>query len=184
MTLRNYMYLTIGLILLIFSTGCIDSSSDSPPLQTMSTLSVPWSDLNAPLLQSIGDVTGQGIPGGTIDTISFTVGLTDIHTSVDMERLLIVYADAIRTETLYPVEGFHGDPPKGYWSIERVEKEVGGPNNRLDNEEWFIIKVNPKAPLVPGQVITIDIKPLNGRSLTIRAVAPQTIQADNLLVPL
>ena len=178
------MHLTVVLILLMLSTGCIDTSSETPPLPTMSTIPVPGGNPNTPLLQSIGDVTGQGIPGGTIDTITFTVGLADIHSSVDMERVTIVYADAIRTETLYPVEGFHGDPPKGYWSIERVEKEVGGPNNRLDNEEWFIIKVNPKAPLVPGQVITIDIKPLNGRSLTIRAVAPQTIQADNLLVPL
>ena len=182
MALGHYIYLTIGLILLILSTGCIDSSSESPPLPTMSTLPVPAGNPDTPLLQSIGDVTGQGIPGGTIDTITFTVGLTDIHSSVDMERLVIVYADAIRTETLYPVESFHGDPPKGYWSIVRVEKEVGSPNNRLDNEEQFFIKVNPKAPLVPRQVITIDIKPLNGRSLTIRAVAPPTIQADNLLL--
>ena len=67
----------------------------------MSTLPVPG---NHPqdILQNFGDVTGQGIPGGTIDTITFTVGLVDSHKSVDMEQLSIVYADAIRTETLRP----------------------------------------------------------------------------------
>jgi archaellin len=129
-------------------------------------------------------VSGQGIPGGTIDVITFTVGLVNTSKSVDIEQLAIVYADAIRTETLYPVEGFHGDPPKGFWSIVRVENEIGNPNNRLDNEERFVIRINPKAPLVPGQMITIDVKPKDGRSLTIRRVAPTTIQADNILLPL
>jgi len=128
-------------------------------------------------------VTGQGIPGGTIDIITLTVGLIDSHKSVDMEQLSIVYADAIRTETLHPVEGYHGDPPKGFWSITRVENEVGGPNNRLDNEERFVIRINPKAPLVPRQIITIEIKTPNGHPLTIRRVTPSTIHADNILLP-
>jgi archaellin len=114
--------------------------------------------------------------------ITFTVGLIDSHKSVDMEQLSIVYADAIRTESLLPVEGFHGDPPKGFWGIIRVENEVGGPNNRLDNEERFVIRINPKAPLVPRQIMTIEIKPPNGHSLTIRRVAPSTIQEDNILL--
>jgi len=185
MALRHSMVFSIVFILLILSAGCIDTSSESPPLPTMSTLPVPGGYPNeTPLLQIFGDVTGQGIPGGTIDTITFTVGLTDIHKSVDMERLAIVYADAIRTETLHPVDGFHGDSPKGFWSIVRVDNEVGNPNHRLDNEERFTITINPRAPLVPGQFIAIDIKPLNSRSLTIRRVAPPSILADNILLPL
>jgi hypothetical protein len=184
MALRQYGVLTIVLILLILTAGCSDTSTGGPPLPTMSTLPVPGDKTQEILLQSFGDVTGQGIPGGTIDMITFTVGLTDSHKSVDMEQLAIVYADAIRTETLRPVEGYYGDPPKGYWSFIRVENEVGGPNNRLDNEERFVIRINPKAPLVPRQVITIDVKPPNGHSLTIRRVAPPTIQEDNILLPL
>jgi len=182
MAMRLYIFLTTVLILLLFTAGCSDTSADVPPLPTMSTLPVPG---NHPMeiLQSFGDVSGQGIPGGTIDTMTFTIGLIDIHQSVDMEQLAIVYADAIRTETLRPVEGYHGDPPKGFWSITRVENEVGGPNNRLDNEERFVIRVNPKAPLVPRQIMTIEIKPPNGHSLTIRRVAPPTIQEDNILLP-
>ena len=185
MAMRQYVFLTIMLLLLILIAGCTNTSTEGPPLPTVNTLPVPENNLQeGPILQSIGDVTGQGIPGGTIDTITFTVGLIDSHKSVDMEQLAIIYADAIRTETLRPVDGYHGDPPKGFWSITRVENEVGDPNNRLDNEERFVIRINPKAPLVPRQMITIDIKPPNGHSLTIRRVAPPTILADNILLPL
>ena len=180
--MRQYVFLTIVFILLILTAGCTDTSTDVPPLPIMSTLPVPGNNPQE-ILQSIGDVTGQGIPGGTIDTITFTVDLIDSRKSVDMEQLEIVYADAIRTETLLPVDGYHGDPPKGFWSITRVENEVGDPNNRLDNEERFVIRINPKAPLVPRQIITIEIKPPSGHTLTIRRVAPPTIQADNILLP-
>ena len=182
MAMRQYVFLTIVLILLILTAGCSDTPPDVPPLPAMSTLPVPGNNPQD-VLQTFGDVTGQGIPGGTIDTITLTVGLTDSHKSVDMEQLAIFYADAIRTETLRPVEGYHGDPPKGFWGIIRVDNEIGDPNNRLDNEERFVIRINPKAPLVPRQIITIEIKPPNGHSLTIRRVAPPTIQEDNILLP-
>ena len=182
MAMRQYVSLAIMLIFLILIAGCSDTPSDVPPLPTMSTLPVPGNN-QQDILKSIGDVTGQGIPGGTIDIITVTVGLIDPHKSVDMEHLTIVYADAIRTETLLPVEGFHGDPPKGFWSITRVENEIGDPNNRLDNEEQFVLRVNPKAPLGPRQIVTLEIKPPSGHSLTIRRVAPPTIQQDNILLP-
>jgi len=185
MAMRHYFFIICIITIVIITAGCIDNFEDSPPSPTLSTLPVPQGNLqNIPILQTFGDVTGQGIPGGTIDMITFSVGLLNTSKSVDMEQLAIVYADAIRTETLYPVEGFHGDPPKGFWSIIRVENEIGNPNNRMDNEERFVMRINPKAPLVPRQVITIDIKPQNGRSLTIRRVAPPTILADNILLPL
>jgi len=181
MAMRQYVSLAIVLIFLILIAGCSDTPSDVP-LPTMSTLPVPGNH-QQDILQNFGDVTGQGIPGGTIDTITVTVGLINPHESVDMEHLAIVYADAIRTETLLPVEGYHGDPPKGFWSITRVENEIGDPNNRLDNEERFVIRVNPKAPLVPRQIMTLEVKPPDGDSLTIRRVAPSTIQEDNILLP-
>jgi hypothetical protein len=113
MAMRQYVFLTIVLVLLILTTGCSDTSAEGPPLPTMNTLPVPGNNPQE-ILQAFGEVTGQGIPGGTIDIITFTVGLIDSHKSVDMEQLTIFYADAIRTETLRPVEGYHGDPPKGF----------------------------------------------------------------------
>jgi len=175
------VFLVFSLVVVILTAGCTDSTPPGPPL-TLSTIPVPHGTVQpGQLLQVFGEVSGRGIPGGTIDNITFTVGLTDPHTSVNMEQLTVVYADAVRTETLRPVDGYHGDPPKGFWSIIRIENEVGSPNNRLDNEELFVIRINPTAPLVPRQMITIDVKPPTGRSLTIRRVAPPTILADNIL---
>jgi archaellin len=177
----HYIFLAFSLVLLILTAGCTDSTPPTP-VPTLSTLLVHCDTaLPGQILQVCGDVSGSGIPGGTIDTMTFTVGLVDTHDSVDMEHLTIVYADAIRTETLNPVEGYHGDPPKGFWGIIRVENEVGSPNNRLDNEERFVIRINPTAPLVPRQMITIDVKPPAGRSLAIRRVAPPSILAENIL---
>jgi hypothetical protein len=178
------MVISLVFLTLILVAGCIDTSTNNPPLPTMSTIRIPGGNpSDTSVLQIFGDVTGQGIPGGTIDNITFTLGLADVHDSVDMENLSIVYADAIRTETLRPVNGSHGNPPRGYWGIVKVENEIGNPNNRLDNEERFTITINPTAPLVPRQFITVDIKPQNGRSLTIRRVAPPTILTDNILLP-
>ena len=178
------VFLVFSLIVVILTAGCTDSTPPGPQL-TLSTIPVPHGTVRqGQLLQIFGEVSGRGIPGGTIDNITFTVGLTDPHTSVNMEQLTVVYADAVRTETLRPVDGYHGDPQKGFWSIIRIENEVGSPNNRIDNEERFVIRINPTAPLVPRQMITIDVKPPTGRSLTIRRVAPPTILADNILSPL
>ncbi len=180
----HYAFLAFSFVLLILTAGCTENTP-STPVPTLSTLPVPYGTvLPGQVLQVFGDVSGSGIPGGTIDTMTFTIGLVDTHESVDMEHLAIVYADAIRTETLHPVEGYHGDPPKGFWGIIRVENEVGSPNNRLDNEERFVIRINPTAPLVPRQMITIDVKPPAGRSLSIRRVAPPTILSENILAPL
>jgi archaellin len=184
MASRYLIFLTSVLILFILAAGCTESYTETPPVQTLSTLpALSGTGQPGQALQVIGDVTGNGIPGGTIDTITFTLGLVDVHKSVDIENLSIVYADAIRTETLHPVAGYHGDPPKGFWGIIRVENEVGSPNDRLEYEERFVIRINPTAPLVPRQMITIDVKPSDSSSLVIRRVAPPTILADNILPP-
>jgi hypothetical protein len=173
------------ILLLILAAGCIDTSTDTPPLPTMSTLPIPGVTANPPvqILQSTGEVTGQGTPGGIIDTITFTVTLNDLSKSINMENLGIVYADVVRTETILPVDGYWGEPPQGRWSIVRVVNERGGPNNLLEPEEQFIIRINPRAPIVPTQLITIQMIPAGGNSLAIRCVAPKTIRAENILSP-
>jgi archaellin len=173
------------ILLLILAAGCIDTSTDSPPLPTMSTLPIPGVTQHpaAQILQSSGEVIGQGTQGGIIDTITFTVSLSNLSKSIDMEHLGIVYSDVVRTETILPVEGYWGEPPQGCWSIVRVVNEAGGPNNLLEQGEQFVIRVNPKAPIVPTQLITIQVKPADGNSLAIRRIAPKTIRAENILSP-
>lgn len=131
------------------------------------------------ILYSTGDVTGDGVLGGTIISITFTVGLVPGEKPVNMENISIVYADAIRTETLIPVKGYRGVPPVGEWGIVNVINEIGSPNNRLEDKEQFVIRINPKAPLVPRQFISIVVKPPSGTPLTIRRVSPPSIIKEN-----
>lgn len=167
------------LIAAALGAGCTDDESAvAPP---------PPGDAVQPgqVLVNTGDVTGDGIPRGTIDTITFRVGLAPGEKPVNMENITIVYADAIRTETLVPVEGYRGEPPAGTWGILNVENQIGYPNNRLEDQEQFVIRINPKAPLVPRQLVTIIVKTPTGTPLNIRRVAPPTIIAkDNLLAPI
>jgi hypothetical protein len=174
----HFVFLTLLLISGIFSVGCLgeDTSAPVPPATNPQASIQPGQ-----VLQVYGDVTGLGIPHGTIDTITFTVGLVPEVKSMDMEELVIVYADAIRTETLTPVKGFRGDPSPGSWGILSVQNEIGDPNNRISYEELFTIRINPKAPIVPNQMITIMLKPPTGQSTSIRRITPTTIMAENIL---
>ncbi len=126
-----------------------------------------------------GEVTGEGVLHGTIDTITLTTGLVTGEPPLTMEEVSIIYADAVRTETLIPVEGFRGKPPQGTWGVVAVNGELGSPNNRMEYEEQFVLRLNPSSPLVPRQVITIIITPKGTTPLTIRRVSPPTISEQN-----
>ncbi len=167
------------LITLVLAAGCTEEGIPTPALPVVDAV------LPGQVIVNMGNVTGEGIPRGTIDTIAFTLGLVKGEKSVNMENISIIYADAIRTESLIPVDGFRGDPSQGYWGILEVQNEVGNPNNRIEYEEMFVIRINPKAPLVPLQFITIIIKPPSGTPLTIRRVSPPTIfKENNILIPI
>lgn len=173
--------LAIFLVLCVLSTACISEDTPEP---------VPVGGNIAQagvLIRNIGDVTGQGIilqgvPRGTIDTITFTIGLAPGVKSIDLNNMTIVYTDAVRTETFTPVEGYRGNPPPGYWGIIDTINPVGDPNLRLEFEEQVTLRINPRAAIVPNQVITISIKPHESKPLVLRSVAPSTIgESDNIL---
>ena len=182
-----YLILVSVLIMSILAAGCTGDDTVSPaPAKVSVPPAPPGSSQEGQTLRSIGEVTGggittKGIPLGTIDFVTFTVGLVPGAKSVDMDKIVIIYADAIRTETLEPVDGYHGNPPDGSWGILDVQNEVGSPNNRLEYEELYVIRANPKAPIVPNQVITILVKPQEGPALSIRRVAPAIINEENVL---
>lgn len=172
------LVLLVFLILLVFSTGCTDEESDGGA-------SVPaGTPQPGVLIQTVGSVTGQGVilqgvPRGTIDTITFNIGLAPGVKTADLNGTTIAYSDSVRTEIFTPVEGYRGDPPAGYWGIVDSVNEMGSRTLRLDYEEQFVIRVNPKAPVVPNQVVTITVKPKGGKPLVIRAVAPSAIIESN-----
>jgi len=174
----HYILLTLVLISGILAAGCLGEDSPPPALAEVN----PQGNLQpGQVLQVFGDVVGLGIPRGTIDTITYTVGLNPEIKTMDMDGLVIVYADAIRTETLKPIEGLRGDPPQGSWGILSVQNEISEPNNRISYEERFVIRINPKAPIVPNQIITTIFKPPTGNPTSIRCIMPATIQAENVL---
>jgi archaellin len=175
------LILAIFLIICAFSAGCTseDAPGPAPPAGNIPQKGV--------LIQNFGDVTGQGIilagvPRGTIDTITFTIGLAPGVRTADLDNMTIVYADAVRTEILTPVDGYRGIPPAGYWGVVDTVNEVGSKSMRLDFEKQLVIRIHPKAPVVPNQVITISVKPAEGKPLVIRRVAPSPIvENDNIL---
>jgi len=173
-------FLLIGmLIVIVLVAGC---SEESVPEVT-----IPPADMVQPgqVLITTGDVTGDGIAGGTIDTITFTLALVPGSAPVDMEKISIIYADTIKTETLLPVDGFRGDPARGKWGIIEVKNQIGNTNNRLEYQEQFVIRINPWAYLPAKRLVTIVVRPSTGTPLTFRRVAPATIlQQNNILAPL
>ncbi len=173
----QYLFIMSILFTVVLAAGCTDNAPPGPAPVVVAT--EPGQELYV-----AGDITGDGIPRGTIDTITITIGLVPGESSVNMENISIVYADAIRSETLIPVEGYRGDPPQGTWGILNVQGELGGSNNRLEYEEKFVIRINPKNPLVPRQLITISVATDNGTPLTIRRISPATIIKENNVLAL
>lgn len=176
------LFVAALLVITVCSVGCTDEEG-VPPEEPQARL------LPGQVLVSFGDVTGTGqlsgsLSSGTIDTITVTVGLVPGREPENVENFTIVYADAIRTESLVPVEGFRGEPPQGTWGIIDVLDLVGNQNNRLEDKEKFVIRINPKSPLVPRQLMTVSIKPQEGPPLTIRRVSPSTIKAEGNILAL
>jgi hypothetical protein len=180
LAVKSQFFIIIGiLVVVVLIAGCTE---EARPEQAL-----PPSDIVQPgqVLVTSGDVTGDGIAGGTIDTITFIVSLVPGKGPVDMEKIFIYYADTIETETLEPVAGFRGDPPRGKWGILKVMNEIGTPNNRLDDQEQFVIRINPWAYLPANRMVTIVVRTPTGTPMTIRRIAPPTIlQQNNILLPL
>ena len=169
----QYLLITVILIAAILVTGCTDEGNPLPLLPTADAV-LPGQEL-----MIIGNLTANGIPGGSIDTLTFTVGLLPGKNPFNMENISIIYADAVRTETLEPVDGFRADPPPGHWGILEVRNVIGAPNNRIEYEEQFVLRINPKAPLLPNQFVMIIVKTPSGTPLAIRRVSPPTIMKEN-----
>lgn len=170
----------IFVIAAVMIAGCTD---DEVPPPTDSAPADPV--LPGQNLVIIGDVTGDGLAGGTIDTIDITIALAPGAKPVDMEKLSIVYADTIKTETLIPVEGYWGNPPQGCWGILKVVDQVGDKNTRLEDKEKFVIRLNPRAYLPANRMAVIVVRsPASTTPLTIRRFAPPEIAAQgNILLP-
>jgi archaellin len=167
----------------ILSAGCTDSATARVAVPAPTGAIQPGQ-----VLQSFGDVTAQGImlpgvPRVVIDTITFTIGITGGSKSVDLGNLTIIYADAVRTQSLTSIDKLRGEPPKGSWGLLSVANEVGKPNDRLEYGERATIRISPASAILPNQLVTIVVKPKDGPSITIRRIIPATVtKGDNVLI--
>ncbi len=129
-TQRAVFFAAILIVAVLLSAGCTST-------ETRAAQPTPVASFQpGQVLQGIGDVTGQGIvpqgvPRAVIDSITFTVALTPGTKSIDLDNLTVVYADAVRTQTLVSVAGLRGDPPKGAWGILSISHQAGNQNDRL-----------------------------------------------------
>jgi archaellin len=176
------LILAAAIVACVILAGCTDDEPAAPPETVSGGASSPGS-----LIMAVGNITGQGVilqgvPRGTIDTITFTVGLAPGTKSLDLNGTTIAYADSVRTEILTPVEGYFGTPPPGSWGVIDTVNQLGLQNLRLDYDEQFVIRINPKAPVIADQLFTVSVKPPEGRPLLIRLIAPPDIgEQDNIL---
>lgn len=171
------LVVVVVLAAVVCTAACTDESTPAPEPEPRSPA------LPGQQMVMIGGVTGEGTHPGTIDFVTFRVGLVPGEASLNMENISIVYADAVRSETLTALPGLRGVPPQGSWGVLDVVNEEGI-NNRLEYDEQFLLELNPKAPLVPRQFITIVIRPPSGTPMTIRRVAPPSVlPGPNLLEP-
>ena len=168
------------LVAAVFIAGCTDE--DLPLNADMLSAEPP---LPGQELVLIGDVTGDGLAGGTIDTIDITIALVPGARPIEMEKITIVYADTIKTESLIPVEGYWGNPPAGCWGILDVANQIGDQNTRIEDKEQFVIRLNPRAYLPAKRMVVIVVRaPSVATPLTIRRFAPAEIAAQgNILTP-
>ena len=60
-----------------------------------------------------------------------------------------------------------------------MKNQVGNTNNRLEDREEFVLRINPKTYLPANRIVTIVIRaPGDINPLTIRRIAPKTILAQ------
>ncbi len=174
---RYILPLLLILVAIVLAAAC--TGLEEPPPPDLREPALPGQQLVA-----AGTMTGNGTRGGTIDLVTFRVGLAPGVQSVDMEKVSVIYADAVRSETLVAVPGLRGPVPPGSWAVLGVEGQEGVANNLVEFDELFIIGLNPRAPIVPGQMITIVLRTPSGTPLTLRRTAPPTIMAENTFLPL
>jgi len=187
--MKPFLWPIIALILCacIIVAGCTDEDTPPPPPAPVSGSGAQ----PGALIRTFGNITGQGVilqgvPRGTIDTVTFSLGLAPGIKTLDLNGTTIAYADSVRTEILTPVQGYFGNPPPGSWGIIDIADQLGGERNmRIDFEEKFVVRINPKVPIIPDQVFTISVRPPEGRLLMIRLIAPAEIgEQDNVIRPL
>ncbi|WP_062399954.1 hypothetical protein [Methanogenium cariaci] len=152
--------------------------TDTPPPRT-----VVYTPVNAEPsgLKLIGEVSGLDTDGGgaAVDTIRFTIGLTDGGSPVDFSRVQMVFATRNGVEILNPSSPIVSETTTaGHWTI-----ADGAPSDDLvlEGNDTFTLCVMPTTALPANQQFNLEVRPSVGGSFGLVRTVPGKIHAENIL---
>lgn len=133
-------------------------------------------------LQLTGEVYGIGEAEVSVNMINFSVSLAPGGSSIDFDKVSITYSNETNLETLTPVAGRQStSTTAGTWAITSISGEVGSSNNLLEKGEQFALSVHPVRGTPKNTVLTVEIKPAVGSTVSIRRTAPEAVRVVNKL---
>jgi len=136
-------------------------------------------------LEIVGDIYGIAdsatSPTG-IKNVNFTVALAPGGTAVDFSKVTLTYSNAT-TLNIMNQSGWLASslPTNGYWTVMKINNDVGTANHLLESGEQFEITATPISMVPPDDKFTIEVKPSVGAAFDITRTVPGGINLVNLL---
>jgi flagellin FlaB len=133
-------------------------------------------------IQLAGELYGVSTNSETIDMLNFTVTLAPGGGVIDFDKVSITYSNETFVETLTPVTGLRStSTTPGTWAIIKADGETGPANNLLENGEQFTISAHPTYGTPKNTILSLEIKPSVGSTITIRRTVPGAVNIVNTL---
>jgi flagellin FlaB len=130
-------------------------------------------------IEILGDVYGRQNATllNSIGFLNFTVGLAAGGTSIDMDRIAIVYSNASGRWEITQTAAMYGTPQAQYWTI--IDIDNGDTDSLMEAGEHVDIAVALKGPwnIVPNDPFTVEVQPGVGAALSIKRKGPASIDA-------
>jgi len=130
-------------------------------------------------IEILGDVYGRQNATllNSIGFLNFTIGLAAGGTSIDMDRIAIVYSNASGRWEITQTANPYGTPQAQYWTI--IDIDNGDTDSLMEAGEHVDIAVALKGPwnIVPNDPFTVEIQPGVGAALSIKRKGPASIDA-------
>jgi len=121
----------------------------------------------------VGDIYGLASDTSLgIDTASFGVTLSKGGTPVDFRGSQMIISTEGLLETLVYTAGVAGN---GQWNVS------GTPDRFLSDNQIWTIDAKPSVKIPPGTEFTLEVKPPDGASFSIRRTVPRGLDPVNIL---
>jgi archaeal flagellin FlaB len=133
-------------------------------------------------VQVVGEVYGISPNSDTVDMINLSLGLSPGGSPVDFSKTSITYSNETEYETLTQVAGLRStSTTPGTWAITAVSGEAGSANSLLEKGEQFTISAHPTKGTPKNTVLSLEIKPGIGETISMKRTIPAAVyQVNNL----